>query len=179
MAAPATGNPWPAKSSNVTCNVCTEVNEANWEDPEDDLLVCIKPECKRRYRPICRGCMRNCHKKSGKHNMDQDSSNFVHLTDWYNMTKIKKCDTDHTGITILKSGFKSVIINPIGAVGGYALADKAVLQLIRQVPEKYTKETLKKYATNLVSGIGKSQTGGMALAKNMAKSQALISGMYI
>ena len=28
MAAPATHQPWPAKSSNVTCNICTEVNEA-------------------------------------------------------------------------------------------------------------------------------------------------------
>ena len=122
--------------------------------------------------------MRNVHKKSGNHNMDQDPSNFVHLLDWYNMTKIKKCDTDDTCTTILKSGAKSVVINPIGAVAGYALADKAVLQLIRQVPEKYSKETLKNYATNLVGGLAKSDAGGLALVKNMAKSQALVSGMH-
>eukprot|EP01084_Bolivina_argentea_P297858 513220_1 len=171
---------WPDKTSNVTCNICEVVNESNWENAKDDLLVCIKSSCKKRYRPICRACMKQSHGKKSKnpiHNLKKDATNFVTLKQWYNITAIKKCESDHAAITLVKSSAKSVVIRPLGVVGAYCFADKALLQLVRKLPEKITKDSLKQYSQALIKGISKSEVTGKALIKNMAKSQALVSGV--
>lgn len=52
-------------SKDAICTQCFEITEANRdpEDEEDDLLVCKKQDCPKRYRVLCRGCMRTSHKR--------------------------------------------------------------------------------------------------------------------
>ena len=173
-----TSDKWPGATSNVTCNICEAVSEANWESKEDDLLVCIEPSCRRKHRPICRACMKRSHRNCGQHNLNDDEKNFMCLEEWYKLTRIRKCDADHTAVTALKSGVRNGIVNSIGQGAAYALADNAVLEVIKQIPQNISKDALKKYAGNIVTQIGKSDATGKALMKNIVKSQALVSGMY-
>eukprot|EP01084_Bolivina_argentea_P027104 50389_1 len=161
------------KKATIRCTQTgCDTTQDNWADARDDLLVCINILCKNKHRVMCRTCMQSSHKKS--HTMQNDARNFVAFKKWLSLMRIEKSIPDHIVIKVAKSAVKGCTINIGANIGAYALADKAVWNAVKTLPQGASKLELQNYGTLVLKAMKSDKILPLDVMKKSAGSQLAI-----
>eukprot|EP01084_Bolivina_argentea_P098148 176420_1 len=62
----------------LKCIVCDLSDTDEYKSKDDDLMICINSSCNKQYKVMCRGCMRNSHRRKN-HTLQQDPRTFINI----------------------------------------------------------------------------------------------------
>eukprot|EP00484_Ammonia_sp_Unknown_P028088 CAMPEP_0197050902 /NCGR_PEP_ID=MMETSP1384-20130603/25687_1 /TAXON_ID=29189 /ORGANISM="Ammonia sp." /LENGTH=362 /DNA_ID=CAMNT_0042483381 /DNA_START=104 /DNA_END=1192 /DNA_ORIENTATION=+ len=153
-----------------SCSLCWRVNVSNWESEEDDLLVCTKSGCRYQHRVLCRGCMKTTHRKRD-HSNTNDGSTFMDLEGYFALSTITSVSDSSTTL-IAYSGLKSSVTAPATTMIGFVIKEPAVLEALKQFPQKADKQQLTKYAQEVYDLCYKAMQPAAKQGRNAANAVA-------
>eukprot|EP01083_Nonionella_stella_P008762 25329_1 len=69
-----------------TCCLLTPT-DADIEDPKDDFVICIYPDCHLEFEVQCRNCTRFCHRRVKTHKYSDDAEHIKYARNWLQLSK--------------------------------------------------------------------------------------------
>ena len=83
----------------LRCSNDCDTTERNWKDADDDLMICVKSQCKRKFKIMCRACMTQSHKRKD-HKPKENEYTFINIRETKSCTKCKLIYSQSTDIQL-------------------------------------------------------------------------------